>query len=76
MCVGDDNDSGCKKKNIGVEAPPLTAHLRNILDRYPEGGQILKVDRNSFTICACVSVCAYLLHHLPYSKHFISTLVS
>ena len=30
-------------RNIGIEAPPLTELVKNILQRYPEGGQILKV---------------------------------
>ena len=28
---------------VGAQAPPLTKQIRNILSRYPEGGQILKV---------------------------------
>ena len=28
---------------VGAQAPPLTKQISNILNRYPEGGQILKV---------------------------------
>jgi hypothetical protein len=28
---------------VGAQAPPLTKQISNILSRYPEGGQILKV---------------------------------
>ena len=28
---------------MGAQAPPLTKQISNILNRYPEGGQILKV---------------------------------
>ena len=32
---------------VGASAPPLTKQISNILNRYPEGGQILKVCKNS-----------------------------
>ena len=35
-----DDDSG----QVGALAPPLTEQISNILNRYPEGGQILKVE--------------------------------
>ena len=31
---------------VGASAPPLTKQISNILNRYPEGGQILKVCKN------------------------------
>ena len=34
----DDSD-----EEVGAQAPPLTKQISNILHRYPEGGQILKV---------------------------------
>ena len=30
-------------RKIGPQVPPLTTTISKILDRYPEGGQILKV---------------------------------
>ena len=30
---------------VGAQAPPLTKQISNILNRYPEGGQILKVSK-------------------------------
>lgn len=30
-------------RDIGVKEPSLVEHVKNILQRYPEGGQILKV---------------------------------
>ena len=38
---------------VGAEAPPLTKQISNILSRYPEGGQILKV----FFTANCRHVC-------------------
>ena len=35
-----DSDS---EDDTGAQAPTLTRHISNILKRYPEGGQILKV---------------------------------
>ena len=32
-----------RERNIGIQAPPLTKLVKSILQRYPEGGQILKV---------------------------------
>ena len=32
-------------RKIGPQAPPLTTTINKILQRYPEGGQILKVHR-------------------------------
>ena len=34
-----------KGKSYGQRQPPLTHILRSILERYPDGGQILKVQR-------------------------------
>ena len=34
---------------VGALAPPLTKQISNILKRYPEGGQILKVCYNYYT---------------------------
>ena len=36
----EDSESDCE---VGAQAPPLTKQISNILNRYPEGGQILKV---------------------------------
>jgi hypothetical protein len=36
------SDTGIKKP-FGQKEPPLTDHIVNILGRYPDGGQILKV---------------------------------
>ena len=30
-------------RDIGVREPSLIEHVKNILQRYPEGGQVLKV---------------------------------
>ena len=35
-----DSDS---EDEVGAQAPKLTKQISNILNRYPEGGQILKV---------------------------------
>ena len=37
--VSDSESDG----EVGAQAPPLTKQISNILNRYPEGGQILKV---------------------------------
>ena len=37
---GSDSESD---DEVGAQAPPLTKQISNILNRYPEGGQILKV---------------------------------
>ena len=37
----DDNDED-------AERPPITEDLRQILEKYPDGGQILKVDLQVF----------------------------
>ena len=37
---GSDSESDGE---VGAQAPPLTKQISNILNRYPEGGQILKV---------------------------------
>ena len=37
---GSENESD---DEVGAQAPPLTKQISNILNRYPEGGQILKV---------------------------------
>ena len=39
----DESESDSDEAGVGAQAPPLTKHIRNILNRYPEGGQILKV---------------------------------
>ena len=38
-----DSDSDDDSGQVGALAPPLTEQISNILNRYPEGGQILKV---------------------------------
>ena len=38
-----DSDS---EDEVGAQAPTLTRQISNILKRYPEGGQILKVGLN------------------------------
>ena len=45
--IGEDSDSDESDVEVGAQAPPLTKQISNILNRYPEGGQILKV--TSFT---------------------------
>jgi len=40
-----------KERNIGIQAPPLTKLVKSILQRYPEGGQILKVNVLYFSFC-------------------------
>ena len=40
------SESGSESESdsdVGAQAPPLTKQISNILSRYPEGGQILKV---------------------------------
>ena len=32
-----------KRRNIKVEPPSVTKHIARTLERYPDGGQILKV---------------------------------
>ena len=32
-----------KRRNIEVEPPSVTKHIARTLERYPDGGQILKV---------------------------------
>ena len=38
-----ESDSDDESGQVGALAPPLTEQISNILNRYPEGGQILKV---------------------------------
>lgn len=41
-----------KGRRFGQRRPPLTELIQNILERYPDGGQILKVKkegRNNFS---------------------------
>ena len=45
---GSESDSD---DEVGAQAPPLTKQISNILNRYPEGGQILKVT----TVYCCVA---------------------
>ena len=40
-----------KRRKIGPQAPPLTTIINKILQRYPEGGQILKVITNQNNMC-------------------------
>ena len=47
----EDSDSDESDVEVGAQAPPLTKQISNILNRYPEGGQILKV--TSFNIRLC-----------------------
>ena len=35
------------RRLIQIEAPPVTKHIARTLERYPDGGQILKVIINS-----------------------------
>ena len=39
----DSDDDSESDGEVGAQAPPLTKQISNILNRYPEGGQILKV---------------------------------
>ena len=39
-CIEAESESD---DEVGAQAPPLTKQISNILNRYPEGGQILKV---------------------------------
>ena len=44
---GSESDSDSDSESdgeVGAQAPPLTKQISNILNRYPEGGQILKVN--------------------------------
>ena len=47
MIIGGRGVGGWQSKKqgrkIGPQAPPLTTTINKILQRYPEGGQILKV---------------------------------
>ena len=51
----ENSDSDVDDESVGAQAPPLTKQISNILNRYPEGGQILKV-------CKLV----FLWHHHRY----------
>ena len=39
-CIEAESESD---DEVGAQAPPLTKQISNILNRYPKGGQILKV---------------------------------
>ena len=41
--IGGDGQPKRHGRRIGPQAPPLTTTINKILQRYPEGGQILKV---------------------------------
>ena len=41
LIIGGDGQPA--RRRIGPQAPPLTTTINKILQRYPEGGQILKV---------------------------------
>ena len=40
----DDND------DFGQQLPPLHIYVKRILDKYPEGGQILKVQDKTYLV--------------------------
>ena len=46
---------GIDRGPITMEAPPLTKHISRTLERYPDGGQILKVSDNTakFGVILC-----------------------
>ena len=52
---------------VGAQAPPLTKQISNILNRYPEGGQILKVGHALHYKLVCMyvhsTICNYLSFH-------------
>ena len=56
--VDSDSDSDDDSGQVGAQAPPLTEQISNILNRYPEGGQILKVQ---FIILSSLVPCQALL---------------
>ena len=41
--IDDADDDSDSDGDVGAQAPPLTKQISDILNRYPEGGQILKV---------------------------------
>lgn len=50
LADGDSDSDG----EVGAQAPPLTKQISNILNRYPEGGQILKVRINCYTLTRAI----------------------
>ena len=46
----------CCRNSFGATAPPFIDYLKEILRRYPDGGQILKVVANE---CLVVFHCIY-----------------
>ena len=46
---------------MGVEPPKLTVQIAKTLERYPDGGQILKVRRRKVCIIIAMNKCAIVL---------------
>lgn len=43
-----------RNRCIQLEAPPVTKHIARTLERYPDGGQILKVSYNIYLGSNCI----------------------
>ena len=53
--IGGDGQPKRLGRRIGPQAPPLTTTINKILQRYPEGGQILKV-HHTLRSCTYVAI--------------------
>ena len=64
-----------RERNIGIQAPPLTKLVKSILQRYPEGGQILKVHVLYFSFCLLNDTQGYVCLVMKVRRTTICTLM-